>query len=162
MKDTTKKMLLTLLTLLSLFVLILTACDSDGQEQNQYNPIPDTSTDIVDVGISPDMSEIRYQVEPLDFLPYNAFSSHNIGSIFMYNDLVYIPRIGERMKFSEEFVGEDFEWWSKCFRLGRSSIIFNGALCRRCCTNYTKPCCNLPFRTELNEYKSPHLGGFIL
>ena len=97
------------LTLLSLFMLVLTACDNDNQDQQAS--APDTSVDVVtNVNIPSDISEIRFLVEPLDVLP-DWYISHNIVSIFMYDGLVYIPRIIERMKFSEEFIGEDFEWW---------------------------------------------------
>jgi len=87
------------------FTLLLSACGSTNQTNNEA-AVSSSINDIFEPGI-------RYQIEPISLLPYKTFTSSDIGSSLLYNDLIYTPRVVERFKFSDTFIDEyDFVYWN--------------------------------------------------
>jgi len=94
-----KKTIYLLLILTLIIAPATTSCSRNNQEEN--NSANSTHTLSQEFTIH----DIKYQAETLSIFSYEKYMSYNIGPVQMLDDVLYIPRIAERIRWSEDILG---------------------------------------------------------
>ena len=91
------------LLLLIVLITIIACGKNDHMESEQQIQAPASIQ-------SAYLPDVRYKAEDFSLLPYNKYRPYSIGSVQIIDNLVFIPRIVERIRWSDNILQDSDEW----------------------------------------------------